>query len=431
MRFPRLIFAFLSIVPFLSAFEPDEDGIYAVFDTSMGEFTAKLAFDGTPQSAASFIGLAEGTIPQLDAETGEILSTGPFYDGLIFHRVVDEFIIQSGDPDPDDDDVNGPGYSLVDEMHPNLSHQIPYVIALANNFCIQCEANGQFFDIGENTSGSQFYITLPPGGQESSVSLDGHYNIFGVIVDGTDVIDSIAAVDADDDQRPLEDVVLNTVTILREGEEAEAFDVADYELPFFQPTTTKAVGVEQNADQSKLVLDLPDESEDYIASVSQDLEIWNETTGEISDQTLKLPLTDSESLFARLIKFKPPVETEERIPDVKIELVITNNLYGDNWTLQFNDNLDDDEDERGYGTASITDRADAQIYRYALHRLPNGYRLKIFTLESQQSMTFYLRFEEGSNTTGYHFVWIDDYLVGSIGDPFRYPTTGTFTITRP
>lgn len=148
----------------------------AVFNTSMGDFRIELFEQRAPTTTANFITLAGDG----------------FYDGLVFHRVIENFMIQGGCPEGTG--RGGPGYTIDDEFHPELTHDAAGVLSMAN--------------AGPNTGGSQFFITLA-----ATDWLDGKHAVFGKVTDGMDVVERIGAVQTDDGDRPLEDVRINTVSI--------------------------------------------------------------------------------------------------------------------------------------------------------------------------------------------------------------------------
>ena len=162
------------------------DGLYAKITTDKGVITLRLDYDKAPLTVTNFVGLAEGS---LDANKGK-----RFFDGLSFHRVVANFVIQGGDPKGDGS--GGPGYDFPNEISPDLKHDAAGVLAMAN--------------AGPDTNGSQFYITLAP-----TPFLDGNYSVFGRVVDGLDVVKKIVKGD-----------IMRKVEILRVGAAAKAF-VAD------------------------------------------------------------------------------------------------------------------------------------------------------------------------------------------------------------
>ncbi len=176
-----------------------EDGLYAEFITTKGVMVAKLEHEKAPITVANFISLAEGTNTMVkDNYKGK-----KFYNGLIFHRVIDKFMIQGGDPTGTGS--GSPGYKFTDEFHPDLKHDKPGILSMANS--------------GRNTNGSQFFITEVPKSH-----LDNGYNVFGELVIGIDIQDSISNVKTADKDKPVEDVVIQELNIIRKGKEAKSFD---------------------------------------------------------------------------------------------------------------------------------------------------------------------------------------------------------------
>jgi len=176
-----------------------EDGLYAEFITNKGTMIAKLEYKKTPVTVANFVALAEGDHPLVkDKYKGK-----KYYDSTTFHRVIDKFMIQGGDPTATGN--GGPGYSFGDEFHPDLRHDKPGILAMANG--------------GPNTNGSQFYITEVP-----RPDLDFRYVVFGELVEGLDVQDSISNVKTDDKDKPIDPVILEHVNIIRKGSDARHFD---------------------------------------------------------------------------------------------------------------------------------------------------------------------------------------------------------------
>jgi peptidyl-prolyl cis-trans isomerase A (cyclophilin A) len=170
-----------------------EPGIYAHFDTTEGKFIARLFEKEAPNTVANFVGLAEGTKEFTDPKSGA-RAKRPFYDGIIFHRIIDGFMIQGGDPLGQG--YGGPGYQFADEFHPSLKHNRAGLLSMAN--------------AGPNTNGSQFFITLAP-----TPHLDNRHAIFGAVVEGLDVVEKIGRVKTDRSDRPLTPVVIKSVTIER------------------------------------------------------------------------------------------------------------------------------------------------------------------------------------------------------------------------
>lgn len=168
-------------------------GRYAQFITSEGNFTARLFDQEAPKTVENFVGLAQGTKQWTDPRTSQKV-TKPYYDGVIFHRVIDGFMIQSGDPLGQG--IGGPGYTFNDEFHPKLRHNKAGILSMANR--------------GPNTNGGQFFITLGP-----TPHLDDRHSVFGEVTDGMDVVRKIGSTPTGAQDRPLKPIVIQTVTIDR------------------------------------------------------------------------------------------------------------------------------------------------------------------------------------------------------------------------
>jgi cyclophilin family peptidyl-prolyl cis-trans isomerase len=164
---------------------------YATFDTSAGTFKARLFDDEAPNTVANFVGLATGSKEWTDPASGKPAAR-PFYDGLIFHRVIDGFMIQGGCPEGSG--RGGPGYKFADEFGAGLKHGKAGLLSMAN--------------AGPNTNGSQFFVTLAP-----TPWLDNRHAIFGEVVEGMDVVQAIGKTATGPQDRPVKDVVINKVTI--------------------------------------------------------------------------------------------------------------------------------------------------------------------------------------------------------------------------
>ena len=168
-------------------------GVYAQFVTSEGNFTVRLFDQDAPKTVENFVGLAEGTKQWTDPRTNQKV-TKPYYDGVIFHRVIDKFMVQSGDPLGQG--IGGPGYTFNDEFHPKLRHDKAGVLSMANR--------------GPNTNGGQFFITLGP-----TPHLDDRHSVFGEVTEGMDVVSKIGGTRTGDRDRPTRDIVIQQVTIER------------------------------------------------------------------------------------------------------------------------------------------------------------------------------------------------------------------------
>jgi peptidyl-prolyl cis-trans isomerase A (cyclophilin A) len=167
-----------------------ENGIYAKFNTTKGAILVKLTHDLTPGTVGNFVGLAEGQLENSARPMGK-----PYFDGLKFHRVIPDFMIQGGCPQGIG--TGGPGYSFEDEFHPSLNHDKPGVLSMANS--------------GPASNGSQFFITHVP-----TTWLDNKHTVFGHVVEGQEIVDAIAQGD-----------LIDTIEILRVGAEAEKWNAIE------------------------------------------------------------------------------------------------------------------------------------------------------------------------------------------------------------
>ncbi len=155
-------------------------GTYAIFETSLGNIVCRLFEKEAPKTVENFIGLAEGTKEFRNPISGK-KEKRPYYDGLTFHRVIPNFMVQGGCPQGDG--RGGPGYTFADEFHPSLRHNKPGKLSMAN--------------AGPNTNGSQFFITVAP-----TPHLDNRHSIFGEVVEGQDVAVKISETSRDAMDRP-------------------------------------------------------------------------------------------------------------------------------------------------------------------------------------------------------------------------------------
>ena len=191
-----------------------KDGLYAKFSTPKGAILLSLTYAETPGTVGNFLGLAEGTIKN------DVQAEGtPYYDGLKFHRVIEDFMVQGGCPQGSG--VGGPGYQFNDEFHPDLKHDKPGILSMAN--------------AGPGTNGSQFFIT-----HIATPWLDGKHTVFGSVIEGQDVVDAIAQNDT-----------IDTLEIIRVGQAAEAFDAADA-FANFESNRLKAIEDQKKAQEAAL-----------------------------------------------------------------------------------------------------------------------------------------------------------------------------------
>ncbi len=165
--------------------------LLAHFTTSEGNFTVHLFDDKVPNTVANFVGLAEGTKEWTDPKTHQKMKK-PYYNGLIFHRVIADFMIQGGDPIGTG--TGGPGYNFKDEFHPTLRHTKAGILSMAN--------------AGPNTNGSQFFITLVP-----TPWLDNKHSVFGEVTDGMDVVEKIGKTKTGPGDRPVKPITIESVKI--------------------------------------------------------------------------------------------------------------------------------------------------------------------------------------------------------------------------
>ena len=187
----KIVLISIMIMPLIlnckSTEEIGKSTMQAIINTSKGEIILELEFEKTPITVANFVGLAEGTIENTSKNLGE-----PFYNGIKFHRVIENFMIQGGDPTGTG--RGDPGYKFKDEFHPELKHNSAGILSMANS--------------GPGTNGSQFFIT-----HTKTPWLDNKHSVFGHVVSGQEVVDAIE-----------QDDLINTITIVRNGGKAENFD---------------------------------------------------------------------------------------------------------------------------------------------------------------------------------------------------------------
>ena len=191
-----------------------ENGIYAKFNTPKGSILVKLTHDLTPGTVGNFVALAEGNLENKSKPQGT-----PYYNGLNFHRVIPDFMIQGGCPLGTG--TGDPGYKFDDEFHPSLKHNRPGVLAMANS--------------GPGTNGSQFYITHIP-----TDWLDNKHTVFGHVVEGQDVVDTVAQGDA-----------LESLEIVRVGAEAEKWNAVEA-FRTFEGSRAKREAAEREAAEAKM-----------------------------------------------------------------------------------------------------------------------------------------------------------------------------------
>lgn len=215
----QLKFLAVGLIAFFSScndpYSKLEDGMYADIKTNKGEIIVKLEFEKTPITVANFVSLAEGKNPFVD----EQFKDKPFYDSLKFHRVIPDFMIQGGDPAGDGS--GGPGYKFKDEFHPDLKHSKGGILSMAN--------------AGVGTNGSQFFIT-----HKETPWLDGKHTVFGEVIEGKQVVDSIIAND-----------IIEKVTIVRKGANAKKFDAVKIFKDYFSVDAVAQKEAQKVLDKTK------------------------------------------------------------------------------------------------------------------------------------------------------------------------------------
>lgn len=189
-----------------------ENGIYAKFNTAKGSILVKLTYDKTPGTVGNFVGLAEGNLENNEKPQGK-----PYYNGLKFHRVIPDFMIQGGCPNGTG--AGGPGYQFDDEFHPELKHSGPGVLSMAN--------------AGPGTNGSQFFIT-----HVETPWLDNKHTVFGHVVEGQDVVDAVAQGDT-----------IESVEIIREGDEAKNWNAIEAFRTFEGAREKRVADAKKQADE--------------------------------------------------------------------------------------------------------------------------------------------------------------------------------------
>ncbi len=211
------------------------DGIFAEFVTSKDTIIIQLFYDKVPLTVANFVGLAEGTHPMLS----DSLKGKPYYNGTVFHRVIDQFMIQGGDPTATGS--GSPGFKFGDEFDESLKHDKPGILSMANS--------------GPATNGSQFFITEKP-----TPHLDNRHAVFGEVVKGFAVVDTISNVKVTPGtNKPVEDVKILELNIIRQGMSAKGFDAADTwntELSLLEEKRLqKLEDAKQKAEEAKKIAD--------------------------------------------------------------------------------------------------------------------------------------------------------------------------------
>ncbi len=218
------------------------DGLFADIQTTKGDIIVKLEYEKTPVTVANFVSLAEGTNPFV----ADSLKGKPYYDGIIFHRVIKDFMIQTGDPTGTG--RGNPGYKFRDEFNDSLKHDKKGILSMANS--------------GTATNGSQFFIT-----HKATPFLNGKHTVFGHVVEGLQVVDSIANVETSQEQmtkdKPVVDVRMNKVEIVRNGKAAKDFDAVQVMSDYFKEEEDRILAFEKmKSDFTKEIAQQKEEAEE-------------------------------------------------------------------------------------------------------------------------------------------------------------------------
>ncbi len=196
------------------------DGLFADIKTTKGDIIVRLEHEKTPVTVANFVTLAEGE----NTFVSDQFKGKKYYDGLTFHRVMKDFMIQGGDPEGTG--RGNPGYRFIDEFNDSLIHDKKGILSMANS--------------GPMTNGSQFFITHKP-----TPWLDGVHTVFGEVVEGMNVLDSIANVPVGAGNKPVEPVKMNTIEIIRNGKEARKFDAVQLMTDYFANEEERLAAIEK------------------------------------------------------------------------------------------------------------------------------------------------------------------------------------------
>lgn len=370
------------------------NGIYAEFNTSMGSFTCALYYAQSPKAVASFIGLATGQRAWLDLPSG-VVKTNPFYNGLTFHRVITNFMNQAGSPNGAGTD--GPGYVFVDEFTNTLRFDSFGVLASANS--------------GPDSNGSQFFITT-----SNTPWLNDVHTIFGRLYGGSNVVYAINRVATDANNKPLSNVLINTIKIVTNGTAATAFNIHAQGLPVVTNLNLKIAKVGANI---SLVFSNRLYADNRLYA-STDLSTWAagqlgiETSAPFSNTNLQSASAPAAFFRGAQIQYAASTLAPKSWYGKTLTLFYTNGLVATN-ILVFN--------SAGGGTYNYSGSAPGTILGYNWTQLPyNGRILPIgFSGLNDQAMTM-------------HFTRTNSGTFNGAVYPFGYPTTffafgisGTFT----
>ena len=360
------------------------NGIYAEFNTSMGNFTCALYYAESPKAVASFIGLATGQRAWLDLPSG-IARTNPFYNGLTFHRVITNFVIQAGSPDGLGDD--GPGYAFVDEITNIFQFNKFGVLAMANS--------------GPDSNGSQFFVLAT----NSSPNLNNGYTIFGQLFGGSNVVAAINLVPTDASSKPFTNVYINNINIRRIGSAAGAFDITAQGLPL---VTNLNLTIAQAGTNVSLVFSNRLYADNRLYA-SSNLLIWSanqlgiETGTPISNTNLHSAAAPAQFFRAAQIQYVSSTLAPKLWAGKTLTLFYANGLIATN-VLVFNSS--------GGGTYTYTTNAPGTILGYNWFQAPYNVKFLPIGFSGLSNQAFSMHFSTATAGTFNGGVY-----------PFGYPIT--------
>lgn len=333
---PLLALVLLSTTACKERYDQLEDGLYAEFVTNKDTMVAKLYFKEAPVTVANFVALAEGKHPLVK----EDYKNKKYYNGTTFHRVIDKFMIQGGDPTASG--MGDPGYKFEDEFNAELKHSKPGILSMANS--------------GPNTNGSQFFITEVPTPSLDAFQSDGTlkkcgpfpgggcHAVFGELVLGLNVQDSISNVKVGAQSKPVEDVVILELNIIRKGSDAKKFDAAKVfteELPKIKEKAAAAAEVaKQKAEEEQRAKDekmqeaadaFKPTMDDYLSkanTLASGMKVYNITKGKgVKPKTGQMALINYQGYFTDGKLLDTNVKAcEERYGDLN-PMKVQRNMY--------------------------------------------------------------------------------------------------------
>lgn len=396
--FLTLIFTIL-LTQISRADAPADPGLYATFHTNRGTFTCSLFFQKVPMTVANFVGLVEGSRPWIDLATGQARSE-PFYNGLTFHRVMADFMIQGGSRNGQGTD--GPGYRFPDEFAPDLIHAEPGILSMANS--------------GFDSNGSQFFITVVP-----TEWLNYKHAVFGKIVDGMAVVNAISETPTGSSDNPLDPVVIDSVAIHRIGAAALAFDIQAQGLPKIQGLSSDLT---INEDEYTLHFSRQ-EDRDYTLSYSNDLRSWQAgtipATGEspgTGTYNLTSLASQQEQQFYRLTEVDYSAVDYGFLPEKLIGMTLEMKLSTNNtFLLHIDDERTEENAGEPLGSGTVDSGETALLSDYLFYHEDNRGRL-LFILHGFAQINADLKFIDQNSGT----------FTGRVLTSSPFDVHGTFTL---